>query len=99
MSSRRTGGDYDESASQSSTGNVAVFHLVEKSDCPGRSCQYPLRPWRRPFSQGFSRTELATVKSAKVTRDNELTSQEKIFFFALEARPGHRRVWCALPEQ
>ena len=44
-----------------------------------------------PFSQGFSRTELATTKSAKVTRDNELTSQEEFFLFALEA-PQHRRV-------
>ena len=39
-----------------------------------------------PFSQGFSLTELATTKSAKVTRDNEPTSKDKFFFFALEAR-------------
>ena len=44
-----------------------------------------------PFSEGFSRTALATTKSAKVTRDNELTSQEEFFLFALEARPRHRR--------
>ena len=35
------------------------------------------------FSQGFSRTEFATTKSANVTRDNELTSQEE---FPLRAR-------------
>ena len=44
-----------------------------------------------PFFTGFSVTELATTKSAKVTRDNELTSQENCFLLALEARPGHRR--------
>ena len=44
-----------------------------------------------PFSLGFSRTELATTKSAKVTRDNELTSQEEFLLFALKARPRHRR--------
>ena len=44
-----------------------------------------------PSTQGFSRTELATTKSAKVTRDNELTSQEVFFLFALKAQPWHRR--------
>ena len=47
------GGDVDESASQSSTGNAAIFLLVEKSHGPGRSRQYPLGPWRVPFSKGF----------------------------------------------
>ena len=58
------------------------YFLVEKSHCPGRSRQYPLGPWRVPFSQSFSRTELATTKIAKVTRDNDLTSQEEF------SRPG-----------
>ena len=40
-----------------------------------------------PFSQGFSRTELSNTQSAKVTRDNELTSQE-----VFQARPRHRSV-------
>ena len=90
--SRRTWKEYDTSASQSSTGNAAIFHLVEKSNCPGRSRQYPLRPWRVPFSQGFSRTELATTNSAKVTRDNELTCQEE--FSSSRSRPGPSTEVC-----
>ena len=43
------------------------------------------------FFPGFSRTEPATTKSAKVTRDNGLTSQEEFFLSALEAWPGQRR--------
>ena len=57
-----------------------------KSRGPGHFRQYPLGPWGVPFSQGFSLTELATTKSAKVTRDNEPASKDKFFFFALEAR-------------
>ena len=39
-------------------GSAAIFHLVEKSDCPGRSRQYLLAPWSRPkrnFSSSRSR--------------------------------------------
>ena len=56
---------YSGNLPQSSTGNAAIFHLVEKSLGPGRSRQYPPGPWRVPFSQGFSRTELATTKKCE----------------------------------
>ena len=84
------GSEYDQ-IFLSLTQEMLLFSLVEKSHGPGRSCQYPLGPWRVPFSQSFSRTELATTKIAKVTRDNDLTSQEEFFLLALEARPRHRR--------
>ena len=80
MSSTRTWGE----ASQSSTGNAAIFHLVEKSNGPGRFRQYPLGPWRVPYSQGFHGLRWPPQKRVKVTRDIELTSHQD--FFPLRAR-------------